>query len=124
MPIPSSPPCHACKAVCCRDTGAWPFACVLSARDLRQKHLRDVAVWHAGGSLAVLPYKAGRCVFLDPKTNLCRTFEDRPDACRDFDCTKCLPEGIFLKTNPGVTDLIKRECRTAKRSAPPKSAGA
>lgn len=108
------PPCHACRAVCCRDTGAWPFACVLSSRDLRQPHLRSVAVWHAGGSLAVLPYKHGRCVFLNPKTNLCRTYADRPEACRDFDCTQCIPEGAFLKTNPKVIDLIENERRKAK----------
>lgn len=59
----------------------------------------------------MLPYKSGRCVFLDTKTSLCRTYDDRPDACRDFDCTQCLPQGSFLKSNPAVIDLIKHARR-------------
>jgi Fe-S-cluster containining protein len=112
--------------VCCRETGAWPFACVLSDRDLRQPHLRAQARWHAGGSLAVLPYKGGKCVFLDPRTNLCRTYAARPEACQEFNCTQCLPNGSFLQANPAMVNLIEHERGTAKREprqVEPRSAG-
>jgi len=59
-----------------------------------------------------LPYVDGRCVFLGDDDQ-CLVYEDRPVACRVFECTKHFNasgagrHGTFLLRNPDVLALLE-----------------
>jgi len=76
-----------CGAQCCRAPGH--FRCdadeleVLRERaavlDVRLRVLRVAEMF-----VVDFQNNGGACPFLDQRTNLCRVYEDRPDACRAF----------------------------------------
>lgn len=60
----------------------------------------------------VIVYRNGRCPFL-ASDGLCDIYEDRPQACREFECTRHFNQhghgkhGLFLRGNPDVLHLLK-----------------
>lgn len=69
----------------------------------------DVAIDRDGRIVTerVLPYVGGRCQFLDADDR-CMIYEDRPRACREFQCVRYYNEsglgrhGRFLEMNADV----------------------
>jgi Fe-S-cluster containining protein len=89
--------CAKCGAHCCR-VGVWVpllrdefkkmnYLARTLKRDvtLSIEQLKDVPVW-------VMSHSTGPCGFLDPDTNRCIIYADRPAHCRDYFC------GIGLRT--------------------------
>src|SRR5688572_5882318 len=81
-------PCHLCTAACCKQNG-HDYAAVLRGEEVRKfaAYSIDVPFQSDGGAVVerVLPYVGGRCQFLDEEDR-CRIYEDRPGACRAFEC--------------------------------------
>ena len=108
-------PCHNCHAACCRQNG-HDYAAILRGEEIRRfaPFAVKVPIRRAGRIVVehALPYIKGRCQFLGAD-NRCTIYEDRPRACRDF---QCLPhfnaEGVgrhgpFLQRNPKVLKLLE-----------------
>ena len=55
----------------------------------------------------VLPYKSGKCVFLDGHTNQCKIYDQRPGVCRTFNCRECNEFNQFIALNPLVRAILK-----------------
>lgn len=110
-------PCDQCVAACCKQNG-HEYAVLLQGDAER----RRFAAWSIDASIRdggriiverVLPYVNGRCQFLDTQDR-CTIYEDRPQSCRDFECTKAYNcdgiarHGRFLQLNPHVLKLLER----------------
>jgi Fe-S-cluster containining protein len=58
----------------------------------------------------VLPYRDGRCQFLD-EDDRCTIYEDRPINCRKFECAPGFSSrgahSRFLERNPAVLEMLK-----------------
>jgi Fe-S-cluster containining protein len=110
-------PCGQCVAACCKQNG-HEYAALLQGDDER----RRFAPWSIDVTFAadngvrttrrVLPYVSGRCPFLD-ESDRCRIYEDRPAACRAFQCVTSFNahgpnrHGRFLRDNPDVLKLLR-----------------
>jgi Fe-S-cluster containining protein len=77
------PPCHRCRALCCRGFTTIP---VYPDRYTEDATLVDAGYVERQGAHWTLPRADGRCVYLDDTTNLCLIHDERPRACRDYDC--------------------------------------
>ena len=109
-------PCDQCVAACCKQNG-HEFAALLD-EDERAKFgpfANVVAIRRSDGTLAsemALPYRGGRCQFLGDDDR-CTIYEDRPRACRAFECApKFNARGVnqhdaFLQRNPRVLQLLQ-----------------
>jgi len=110
-------PCGLCDAACCKRNG-HAFAVLLRGERERTRF----APWSidfpfdAGAGVVVLervlPYDDdGRCQFLDG-ADRCRIYDDRPQACRAFQCVTSFNEhavgrhGAFLERNPRVRAML------------------
>lgn len=109
-------PCGECTAACCKQNG-HEFAAILRGDERRRfaAFATDVPI-HAGDHIiveSVLPYVAGRCQFLG-SGDRCSIYDDRPQACRAFQCTDAFNEagigaqGVFLRRNPQVLSLLMK----------------
>ena len=81
--LAGEPPCHRCRALCCRGFATIPLR--------PDNYAEDAALVEAGYAerrhgLWVLPRDGDRCAYLDDTTNLCLIHTERPRACRDYDC--------------------------------------
>jgi len=103
-------------AACCKQNG-HEFAAILAEEEVARfrPFAQSVALRGSDGALVsefVLPYRAGRCQFLS-EDDRCTIYEDRPRACRAFECApKFNARGFnwhdpFLDRNPRVLDLLK-----------------
>jgi Fe-S-cluster containining protein len=109
-------PCGRCFAACCKQNG-HEFAALLRDDDERRRFrafAQSVVIRHGDGSLAhelVLPYRDGRCQFLGADDR-CTIYEDRPMACRQFECAPQFNKrgigkhDVFLDRNPRVRELL------------------
>ena len=110
-------PCEACDAACCRRTVS-EYAVLLQGED----EIRRFGPWSTtlaiddGGTIRherVIPYRptTGRCPFLG-EDDRCTIYEDRPRACRAFECTRHFDprrgHGHFLRGNTRVVELLDR----------------
>jgi hypothetical protein len=77
------PPCHRCRALCCRGFTTIP---VYPDRYNEDRVLVEAGYAERQGTLWTLPRIDHRCAYLDDATNLCLIHDERPRACRDFDC--------------------------------------
>lgn len=114
--VAGASPCHACDAACCKQNG-HAFAALLETDDERRRFRpwsTRAAFRDRSGEVTfadVLPYVAGRCVFLGDDDR-CRVYDVRPRACRRFECTRDFAahgpgrHGRFLLANPRVLDLL------------------
>lgn len=108
-------PCHRCFAACCRQNG-HDFAAILTADEARRFAAYSVTVTIRGreGLICerVLPYVDGKCQFLG-SDDRCTIYEDRPAACRAFECAPQLDaagpglHGEFLRRNPRVLLILQ-----------------
>lgn len=108
--IVGASPCEGCGANCCRQNG-HEFAVLLRGEEVRRFAAFSVqASFNREGRKVlerVLPYVKGRCQFLDEEER-CRIYEDRPMACREFECVRFYNvgglgrHGRFLELNPEV----------------------
>ena len=72
-------PCNGCTA-CCHDVGSG----VRLEEDEKNYYIQK---WENGKDNWVLETKEeGVCIFLDTKQNQCSIYDERPLACRSFDC--------------------------------------
>lgn len=111
-------PCGLCTAACCKQNG-HAFA-VLLRGDVERRRFGPWAIdfpFDAGDGHVVLervlPYtEAGRCRFLGDDDH-CLIYDDRPDACRAFQCVSSFNEegvgahGSFLARNPRVRAMLE-----------------
>ena len=117
LAILGSSPCHQCAANCCKQNG-HDYAVLLEEDERRRfaPWAMDVPIHLAGGHVTiekVLPYRDGRCMFLD-EDNLCRIYEQRPVNCRRFECIPGYHHGggdltahsLFLQRNANVLKLL------------------
>lgn len=110
------PPCHKCDAACCwKQNLGQEYATHLAKDDYQ---FPGVAIFDPTmrSKEKVLPYKPnGACVFLDEETHRCKVYEQRPQACRKFNCTAnynadCFGgSNTFLERNPRIKQLIQLE---------------
>jgi Fe-S-cluster containining protein len=109
-------PCRECDAACCRQNG-HEYAALLQGEAERRRFAAFsvmIPVNTPGGVVSerVLPYIAGRCQFLG-SDDRCTIYEDRPRACRDFECVKDYNRsgvgrhGEFLGRNPRVLAMLE-----------------
>jgi Fe-S-cluster containining protein len=108
-------PCHLCHAACCKQKG-HEYAVLLRGDEVRRFAAFAVQVpVEAEGTRVVewvLPYRAGRCQFLDGGDR-CLIYEDRPGACREFQCSGAFNaqgvgrHGRFLDLNPEVARILE-----------------
>jgi Fe-S-cluster containining protein len=104
-------PCDQCVAACCKQWGP-DYAVLLRGDEVRKfaPFSVDVPVGSGGRVIVekVLPYVDGRCQFLGPDDR-CTIYEDRPQSCREFECTprfKPPAHDPFLQGNPRVLKLL------------------
>ena len=119
--VSGASPCGQCSAACCRRTVS-EYAVLLETDEER----RRFAAWSVtvavrdGGAIQherVIPYRqaagGARCPFLGGDDR-CTIYDDRPQACRRFECTRHFNRhgigrhGMFLAGNPGVARLLDR----------------
>jgi Fe-S-cluster containining protein len=90
-------PCQYCPGKCCRY-----FALPIDTPDDKKQfdfvrwfllHER-ATVFVDDGTWYLLVYN--KCKFLDGKTNLCQTYETRPDICREYSSDKCEYEDYYV----------------------------
>ena len=108
-------PCEACTAACCKQNG-HAYAARLTGDEVRRfaPFAMDVPIDDGAGLSfeRVLPYVGGRCQFLG-EDDLCAIYEDRPHACRRFQCVDAFNShglglhGVFLERNPRVLTLLE-----------------
>lgn len=115
-------PCNQCSAACCRRTVS-EYAILLQTAEERRRFAPwsvTLPVREADGTLRherVIPYRddgegGGRCPFLGDDDR-CTIYDDRPIACRRFECTRhfnqhgLLRHGLFLRGNRAVANLLE-----------------
>jgi Fe-S-cluster containining protein len=108
-------PCEHCYAACCRQNG-HDYAALLRGAERRRfaAFSIEVPIRSDGGIVLerVLPYVDGRCQFLGDDDR-CTIYEDRPQACRDFQCVPHFhADGVgrhrvFLQRNPRVLKILE-----------------
>jgi Fe-S-cluster containining protein len=104
-------------AACCKQNG-HDFAVLLQG-DLERRRFapwsQDVRLANDEGverSERVIAYVGGRCPFLG-EDDRCRIYDDRPQACRTFQCVAdYASEGVgrhgrFLRLNPHVLSMLE-----------------
>ena len=118
LAILGASPCHLCRANCCKQNG-HDYAVLLEADEWRRFAPFCVEVRVDGGACVtterVLPYRDGRCQFLDTDDR-CTIYDDRPTNCRRFECAPGYHErgsavgahSVFLRRNPDVRALLER----------------
>lgn len=110
-------PCGQCHAACCRQSVS-EFAVLLQTESERRRFASwsvDLPVRDGERVVAerVIPYRSGRCPFLS-EDDRCTIYEDRPQSCRDFECTRHfnqagrIEHGLFLQGNPRVAGMLTR----------------
>jgi len=111
-------PCGRCHAACCRQNG-HDYAVLLEGDERRKfaAFSQEVRIGSNGSTVIerVLPYREGRCVFLDTDDR-CLIYEDRPVNCRRFQCVSGFNHGgrrigehdVFLQWNPRVREMLER----------------
>jgi Fe-S-cluster containining protein len=81
-------PCERCVAACCKQNG-HDYAVLLEGDERRKfaAFAAEVPIRDGRGVTIerVLPYRDGRCQFLDADDR-CTIYEDRPINCRRFEC--------------------------------------
>lgn len=110
-------PCDRCTAECCRQN-ASEYA-VLLADDAERSRFAAFSSWlrvkdDAGGERfeRVILYREGVCPFLGTD-NRCTIYEDRPRACRRFECVRQFNErgvgdhGAFVARHAGVRGMLE-----------------
>lgn len=108
-------PCGECAANCCKERGHH-YAVLLEGDEVRRfaAFSIDARIETQAGVVVerVLPYVAGRCQFLG-EGDRCVIYEDRPKACRRFECVSYFNEGgvgrhgRFLELNPDVVGRLE-----------------
>ncbi|MGF1633601.1 MAG: YkgJ family cysteine cluster protein [Phycisphaerae bacterium] len=111
-------PCTGCTAACCRRTVS-DFAVLLQTEHERRRFgpwSVTLPVADEAGVLRherVITYRDdGRCPFLGDDDR-CTIYEDRPEACRAFECTRHFghrgpgSDGFFLRRNLDVRRLLE-----------------
>jgi Fe-S-cluster containining protein len=116
LAVVGASPCERCIAACCKQNG-HEYAVLLQGDAERRKF----AAWSIDAPIhsenriiteRVLPYTNGRCQFLGDD-DLCTIYEDRPQSCRAFECTRSYNSqgvgrhGRFLQLNPQVLRLLE-----------------
>jgi Fe-S-cluster containining protein len=115
--ILGSSPCGQCTSACCRQNG-HAYAALLEGEEVRRfaPYAIDARINAGGGRVLVervLPYLGGRCVFLGDDGE-CLVYEDRPAACRAFECVRHFNRNgigkhdVFLRRNPRVLEMLER----------------
>ena len=109
-------PCGQCTSACCRQNG-HAYAALLQGDEVRRCAPYAIdARMNARGRVVVekvLPYVEGRCIFL-AQDGECLVYDDRPAACRDFECVRHFNRGgigrhdVFLERNPQVLETLER----------------
>ena len=118
LAILGASPCERCAANCCKQNG-HDYAVLLDGEDERRRFAPfavdiKVDVGPFAASERVLPYRAGRCVFLGTD-DLCTIYDDRPRNCRRFECVSRYhhgggdlgTHGDFLNRNPDVLAILE-----------------
>lgn len=115
LAILGASPCHLCTAACCKQNG-HAYAAILRGAEVRKFAAFSIDVpfqaEHGVVIERVLPYVEGRCQFLDEQDR-CRIYEDRPAACRAFECVPHFNRdgvgrhGTFLLRNPRVREILQ-----------------
>ena len=115
LAIVGSSPCHLCTAACCKQNG-HDYAAILRGEEVRRFAAYSIEVpFQSDGAVVVervLPYVGGRCQFLDEEDR-CRIYEDRPGACRAFECVPQFNaegvgrHGVFLQRNARVREMLE-----------------
>lgn len=110
-------PCHKCFAACCKQNG-HEFAALLQGEEVRKfsAFAQRVMIQQDDAPRVehILPYVAGKCQFLG-EDDLCTIYEDRPAACRAFECAPQFHRdgsghhGEFLQRNPRVLAILQDE---------------
>ena len=110
-------PCGDCFAACCRRSVS-DYAVLLQGDDER----RRFGPWSVTLPMddndtirheRVIAYRGDLCPFLGDDDR-CTIYDDRPRACRDFECTRHFDphprrgHGFFLRGNPDVVELLER----------------
>jgi len=114
--IVGASPCERCVAACCKQNG-HEYAALLQGDAERRKFAAfsiDAPIRSDNRIIVerVLPYVDGKCQFLGTDDR-CTIYEDRPLACRQFECTSSYnAEGVgrhgrFLRLNPQVLTLLQ-----------------
>ena len=108
-------PCGRCTSACCRQNG-HEFAALLAGDEVRRFAPYAVDVPIAAGERIVyekvLPYVDRRCIFLG-ETGECLVYDDRPAACRAFECVRLFNRDgvgrhdLFLSRNPHVREMLQ-----------------
>ena len=108
-------PCERCFAACCRRTVS-EFAVLLDGDAERRRFASwsiTLRVADEAGTVRherVIPYRDERCPFLGDDDR-CAIYDDRPAACRDFECTRHFDprrgHGLFLRANQDVARLLE-----------------
>lgn len=116
LAIVGESPCHLCRANCCKQNG-HEYAVLLEGDERRKfaAFSEDVPIAAEAGVRIerVLPYRDGRCAFLDAD-NRCTIYEDRPINCRRFQCVSGYHLGgsaigehsLFLRRNADVREML------------------
>lgn len=117
LETPTISPCHKCFAACCKQNG-HEFAALLQGDEVRRFAAFAQRVTIRQDDLLrvehVLPYVSGKCQFLGDD-DLCTIYEDRPAACRAFECAPHFHRdglgrhGEFLVRNPRVLAILLDE---------------
>ena len=114
--IVGASPCDRCVAACCKQNG-HDYAALLQGDAERRKFAAfsmDALIRSDDRIIIerVLPYVDGKCQFLGDDDR-CTIYEDRPLACRQFECTSSYNaesigrHGRFLRLNPHVLTLLQ-----------------
>jgi Fe-S-cluster containining protein len=111
-------PCGRCRANCCKQNG-HDYAVLLRPHEYARfgPFSARVAIDAGGGRgrvwERVLPYAGGHCQFLGADDR-CTIYEDRPQACREFECVRYYNQsGVgrharFIELNPDVGEMLDR----------------
>ena len=118
LAILGASPCHLCRgANCCRQNG-HEYAVLLEPDEWRRFAPFCVEVRIDAGPCVtterVLPYRDGRCQFLDDADGRCTIYDDRPANCRRFECapgyhdrgSNLAGHSLFLQRNPDVLQML------------------
>ena len=113
--VAGASPCQLCTAACCKQNG-HDYAALLRGNEVRKfaAFSTDARIQTGDRSFVekVLPYVNGRCQFLGDDDR-CTIYEDRPQACRAFQCIDDFNQdgigthGPFLRRNAAVLQILQ-----------------